>query len=435
VALATKILKHAPILAAALLATGAAWADEPADLFERERLGGELGGLRPYLDARGFKLGIDYSGETLGVVSGGVRRGFVYEGLLDVQLDADLDKAIGWPGGAAHVEALEVHGRGPSADLLGGNLMDVSNIEARQKLRLFTLWLEQSLLDDRLAVRAGQLAVDSEFAISDTAANLLNGTFGWPIVHSANMTGAGPAYPTASPGVRLRGNPAPEVTVLAALFRGNPGGTGCVDDPQLCNPHGTDFSLGGGALWIGELQYAAKLGGSALPGSYKLGGWRETGSFADQRTGASHDGNYGIYAIADQMVWRRAGTEHEGLNLFLRVGAVPDERNLVSWYIDGGFGFTGLFAGRPDDVLTLGVAYGRISGEAADADRDAGPPTPVRDHEAVIELSYAVAIAPWWTLHPDVQYVIHPGGNVLGPDGSDRVRNAWVLGARSSIAF
>ena len=403
---------------------------------ESETLGGDLGGIRTAFAAAGLELGINYVGETLGVVSGGVKRKFIYEGELELSLDADLEKMLGWHGAAAHVSGIAVHGRGPSADLLGGNLMDVSNIEARQVARLYTLWLEQSLLDDRLAIQVGQLAADDEFMVSDTAGNLINGTFGWAVIASANMTQGGPTYPLPTPGVRLRVNPTEDVTILAGVFAGNPGGDGCAGDAQVCNPHGTTFSLSGGALWMAELQYAAKLGASSLPGSYKIGGWHETGAFPNQLTGANDKHNdYGVYGIADQMVWRAPGEGDRGLSLFLRMGFAPEDRNFVSWYVDGGFGFKGPIASRPDDVVTLGVGYGEISGDAADAARLAGPPTPAPDHEAVIELSYVAAITPWWTLQPDLQYVIHPGGKALNPAGTAVIEDALVIGLRTYLAF
>lgn len=434
----TDFTRMAALLSAGawLAAGGAALGAEPDDIFERERLGADMGGVRPALAAAGLELGAEYTGETFGVASGGVRRGLVYDGQLMLSVDADLAKLAGWQSAKVHVSGAQIHGSGPSAELLGGNLMTVSNIEARPNTRLNTLWLEQSAFDEKIAVRLGQLAADDEFVIGDTATHLLNGTFGWPMLTSADMTAGGPAYPLSAPGVRVQVKPINEVAILAAVFSGNPGGEGCTGDPQICNPHGTTFSLGGGALWMTELQYAPKDGALALPGSYKMGAWRETGTFADQFTGLpAHRGNYGVYAIADQMVWRRTGTEDEGVSLFLRLGAAPSDRNLVAWYVDGGFGYKGPFAGRRDDVVAFGVAYGRISGDSADADRAAGSPTPVRDYEAVIEISYKAALAPWWMLQPDVQYVLHPGGTVASPNGSGAIANAVVLGLRTAIAF
>lgn len=421
---------------AGLALVGPAMAAEPEDIFERERLGGDLVGLRPALADMGLDVGVEYSAETFGVASGGARRGLVYEGRLRLSLDADFAALTGWQGAKAHVGAYQIHGPGPSAELLGGNLMTVSNIEARPNTRLNTLWLEQSAFDDAVAIRLGQLAADDEFVISDTATTLLNGTFGWPLLAAADTTAGGPADPLASSGIRLKVKPVGDVVILAAVFAGNPGGEGCTGDPQICNRHGTVFSLGGGALWMAELQYAPIGGALGLPGSYKIGAWRETGAFVDHLTGLpQHRGDYGVYLIADQMVWRRAGTENEGVSLFLRLGGAPSDRNLVAWYVDGGVGYKGPFAGRPDDVIALGIAYARISGDAADADRAAGPPTPVRDYEAVLEISYKAALAPWWSVQPDVQYVLHPGGNVAALNGSAMIRNAVVLGLRTTLAF
>jgi porin len=399
-------------------------------------LAGDLGGLRPTLAAHGIDLGLTYIGESFASVTGGVSRGVVYDGQFGASLDADLAKLAGWPGAKAHVDMLEIHGRGPSAGRLGGNLMTVSNIEARPALRLYTLWLEQNLLDDKLSLRLGQIRADEEFVVSNTAAALINSTFGWPVLAAADATEGGPVYPLAQPGVRLQLKPAADFTLRGAVFSGNPGGQGCLGDPQICNPSGTTFSLGGGTLAIAELEYAANAGKDAkgLPGTYKFGAWRETGTFTDQFTGLRRrSGDWAVYGIADQTVWQPKGGE-QSLSLFMRMAGAPSERNLISWYADGGLGFKAPLPKRPDDLLTLGVAYGKISDDAA-ADRLAGPPTPVRDHEAVIELSYSATVRPGWTLQPDLQYVIHPGGNVLRPGSTQPIGDALLLGVRTTLSF
>jgi porin len=398
---------------------------------------GDLGGLRPALGAHGIELGITYTGEAFGSLTGGVRRGAVHDGQLLASLDADLDKLAGWSGAKAHVDMLEIHGRGPSASLLDGNLMTVSNIEARPALRLYTLWLEQNLLDDKLSLRLGQIRADEEFITSTTAAGLINSTFGWPAIAASDTTEGGPVYPLAQPGVRLQLKPAPDLTLRSAVFSSNPGGRGCLGDPQICNRSGTTFSLSGGTFAIAELEYAANAGKDAkgLPGTYKLGAWRETGTFTDQFTGLrTRNGDWAIYGIADQTVWQPKDSD-EALTIFMRMAGAPSDRNLVTWYADGGFGLKAPLPKRPDDVLTLAFAYGKISEDAAAADRLAGPPTPVRDHEAVIELDYNLAVRPGWTLQPDLQYVIHPGGNVLNPKGSRPIGDALLLGLRTTLTF
>jgi porin len=208
---------------------------------------------------------------------------------------------------------------------------------------------------------------------------------------------------------------------------------------------------------MGEVQYAINQGKKAIgmPGVYKLGGWYATTDFADQRYGVNaagaavllsdptvagplnHTGNWGVYGVADQMVSRSGD---RSLNLFVRAGVSPSNRNLISYYVDGGAGIKGLFPGRADDVLTLGVAYAKISSDASGADQDLlaanGPPQPIRDQEVVFELSYAAQIAPWWILQPDLQYIVHPGGNVPDPNNANAtIANAFIAGVRSTIKF
>jgi porin len=339
-----------------------------------------------------------------------------------------------------------------------GAIADPSSIDAWPTTRLFTAWFQQSLFDDRASLRFGQLAADDEFMTSDTAGGLINATFGWPGLLAADMPSGGPGYPFATPGVRLKVKPNDDLTMLAAVFSGDPAGSDCADENrQKCDRYGTRFSFSGGSLWMGELQYGVNQGKHAigLPGNYKLGVWYATANFADQHygvdgagavvsladptaTGAvNHSGDWGIYGIADQMVWR-GGTR--SLNLFVRGGYSPSDRNLITYYVDGGAGFKGLIPNRNNDVLTFGFAYSKISGDAAALDQDTltlnGPPYPIRDYELAFELSYTAQIAPWWSVQPDLQYIIHPGGNVTNPnDSANTVGDAMLVGMRSTITF
>ncbi|MFZ2467897.1 carbohydrate porin [Parvibaculum sedimenti] len=418
-----------------------AMADEK-NLWEQDTLTGDWGGTRSELADQGIEIGLAYIGEALGDVSGGMKRGWSYEGRAELSLDLDLDKLFGWQGGTAHASAYQIHHTNglPTADYTG-SIGAPSNIEARQATRLFTLWVQQNFLDDAVSIRAGQLAADDEFMTSDTAGNLINGTFGWAGIAAANQTNGGPAYPLATPGVRVAVAPTKSVTVLGAVFSGDPAGEDCFDDAQVCNRHGTTFSMSGGTLWMGEVQYASNQGeGGGLPGVYKLGAWYQTGKFADQRYGFERSNDHGVYAIADQTIWRKG--ESDALSLFARVGGAPSDRNLVSFYADGGLAYKGLIPGRDEDVLAFGAAYAKISGDARDADRDlqllaSDPAYPLRDQETVFELSYTAAVTPWWSVQPDVQYIVHPGGNVENPEDAmgAKIDNALVVGVRTSLTF
>jgi porin len=435
-------------------------AEAPAEpgLWEREKLTGNWGGARTALADKGIEIGINYIGETFGILSGGLRRGATYEGRLDVTIDTDLEKLMGWTGGKTQVRAFQIHnGSNGNAAEYVGSIADPSNIDALATTRLFTAWFQQEF-GPWGSLRIGQLAADDEFLVSTTAGGLINGTFGWATMMAANLPSGGPAYPLATPGVRLQVNPNDRFSLLAAVFSGDPAGKNCTDaNPQSCNRYGTTFSTSGGAFWIGEAQYQVNQGKDAtgLAAAYKLGVWYHSGDFADQRYGIDnatgtvvslalqpdgtleHRHNWGVYGVVDQMVWRSGA---RSASVFVRGGASPSDRNLVSWYVDGGVGFKGPFAARPDDTLTLGVAHSHISKDAAALDDDTlalnGSPYPIRSGETVVELSYIFQVAPWWTVQPDLQYIVRPGGKVPNPDDANQaVENAWLLGMRTTVNF
>lgn len=428
------------------------------DFWTRDVLTGDWGGRRTALEDAGIILGADSIDEILGNVAGGVRRGAIYDGRLEALVTLDLAKLVSWPNATFHANAYQIHGRGLSANDLGNNLLTASNIEATRSTRLFDLWIEQLLWDGAVSVRAGQLAADDEFDISQYASNFINGTFGWPAVRSVDLPSGGPAYPLATPGVRLKYAASKELSLQTGLFNGDPAGAG-MGSPQLRDASGTSFRTNDGSFLTSEANYAINQDSNAtgLPASYKLGLWYHSGMFADQRfdtsgqslaaptsTGvaAKHSGDYGVFSVLDQMVWRRADTADQGLGIFVRFGAAPSDRNLVDLYGDLGVTMKGAIPGRGDDIVGIAFALASISAQAqaldADRQRFTGIASPIRDNESVVEVTYRYQFTPWATLQPDFQFIRHPGGGAApptDPSSTQRIPDAVVLGFRSSIIF
>ena len=383
---------------------------------------------RVALAAIGVTYGANYIGEYYNVSRGGVSNGSSINGRIEGFADIDLEKFAGWTGGAFHVNGYYIHGDGPTAKHTGA-IFPVSSIEALESLRLSELWFEQSLLDDKLKIRFGQMAIDNEFFISDTAGHFLNGTFGWPGIVAANMVQGGPAYPFAAPGVRVQFSPTENVTFLAAVFDSAPADPNAAD-PQRDNRHGTNFRVEDPPLLMVEGQFAYQFG---LPGTLKIGGWKEFNDFADQRTGAVIDGNHGLYAIVDQQIWKNG--DDQGVSVFGRISGSPDKQNLMDFYVDTGIVFSGLVPGRPKDSFGAAFGYGEISKRVRAAQIDAGLPV-LSNYEAVLEVNYTAEILPGWTVVPDFQYIWNPGGKVeqSGKPGS-AVGDAAVFGVRTSISY
>ena len=429
-----------------------------AGVWDRANLLGDPAGIRSRLAAHGITLGLNEQAEWLGNATGGTRRALVAEGLLTMSLGVDMGKAAGLPGGMFNVSAYQIHGRSLSADALGNNLETVSSLEARRGTLLFELWYEQALLHNQLAIRVGQIAADQEFLISQYAGLFTNETFGWSALPSTDLPSGGPVYPLAAPGVRVRYAPRPALAVLVGVFNGDPAGPGA-GVPQARDASGTDFRVRDGVFAIGEVQYIINAGEGAtgLTGTYKLGGWYNSANFLDQRrngsglsladptgltpqTGRRRSGDWSIYAVADQLLWREKGSQDQGIGMFARVMGAPGDRNLVNLYADAGVTWKGLVPGRDSDTAGLAFGIARISDTAAKLDSDiaqfTGQPYPIRRAESVLEFTYQAQIAPWWQVQPDAQYLFNLDGGVPNPrNPAKRLGDAAVFGVRTNVTF
>jgi porin len=400
--------------------------------------------VRKALGRQGVEVGGVYYGESFGNW-GGFDQGVEYDGVLELYMKADMHKLGLWKGLCFHADAFQIHGNSITAANIG-SLMPVSNLEATPSTRLFELWFEQHLFDDKLAIKFGQLAADAEFIISEGAGWFLNGTWGWPSIAASDLPGGGPAYPLATPGVRVKIDPSDKFSLMVGVYNGDPAPHCGSPNPQVCNSDGLDFSLDAPPLLMAEGAYTYNQ--AKLPGTVKVGGWNNFGTFENLRfdsarspiaetghPGMPLDNDWGLYGIVDQLVWRVPNSENPvGVGIFARVVGAPSDRNVVDFYADGGITFTGMIPGRPNDGLAVGFAYTGISEAAHGLDIDLDQPV-ARNYEALIEICYTYEVKPGWTVQPDFQYFFQPGANVPNDDGEGAVKNAAVLGARTSISF
>ncbi|PLZ03798.1 carbohydrate porin [Burkholderia sp. WAC0059] len=422
----------------------------------RQNMLGDMGGIRPWLGKYGVTLDATETSEYLANLRGGLGHGGAYDGLTTITLGVDTSKALGIPGGQFNVSALQIHGTDLSSANLG-TLNTASGIEAQPTTRLWELWYQQSLFHNNMDVKVGQQSIDQEFMVSQYAATFINTMFGWPALPSYDMPSGGPAYPLSALGVRVRGRITPSLTGLAGVFDGDPLG----NNPN--NLSGTNFNLGSSTLFIGELQYSinqpsegdlVSSSNNGLPGTYKLGMWYNNGRFADQRydnTGLSlnnpnttgdplqHHGDYSVYAVADQMVWRPDPDGPRSLGVFARVMGAPGDRNLVSLAANVGIVLKAPFEGRDNDSVGLAATYIKVGNNVHDLDLDYlnnyGGPYGVRTSETTLEATYQFQVTPWWQLQADAQYTFNAGAGQNPNNPSEPLRNTLVVGLRTNITF
>ena len=409
------------LLPASLVIVGGSpcWAQaEPANDEEIDALTGNWGGGRNYLLSRGVDLGLAYTGDVWGNVAGGLEQGIVYLDNWDLTLALDAEALMGWKGGSFFFYFLGNQFGSPS-DLVGDH-QAASNIDAPDTFKLYEAWLEQRF-GSVFSIRAGLYDLNSEFDANEVGGLFINSSQGiGPDFSQAGENGPS-IFPNASLGLRLRLDPTPWLYAQAAVLDGVPG------DPDRPKALAIRFDPNDGALIAVEVGVAPAS--AKAQAHFALGGWHYTARF-DHLTEIDATGNplrlranRGAYLIVEAWGLGEVDDPDQGLGVLLRLGLANAQVNPFLGYTGGAIRYTGLIPGRDADQIGLGVAAvhnGKFMQETMQAD---DPRT-----EIAIEFSAAIELTPWWILHPDVQFIIHPG------TAAD-VQNALLLGLRTEVVF
>lgn len=349
-------------------------------------------------------LQLTYTGEVMGNVSGGVRKGTRYLDNLDIVFEADLERLAGWTGAQLHLYGLYNNGRSISA--FAGDTQAISNIETGvSAFRLYEAWIDQKI-GERMSVKAGLYDLNSEFDSLDAAGLFVSSPHGIGTDFAQSGRNGPSIFPNTSLAARFQVEPAEGWAVRAAVLDGVPG------DPD--RPRRTAIKLGDGdgALLVGEVQAPLK-GGKLL-----LGHWRYTAAFAPNDGSAPAKGNSGTYLRGEIPVVAQGDRRTD---LFARVGMAKGRFNMFDAFASGGVKFAGWIAGRAEDEFGLAVAAAFTS----DSYRAA---TGARAAEVAFEATYRAPVASWLTLQPSVHYIRRPSADPAIP-------NALVVGLRAEASF
>jgi porin len=284
-------------------------------------------------------------------------------------------------------------------------------------VRLSNLYLQQSLLDGRLDVKAGRFATGADFLIAPVDANLVNDTLN-PILDAVQKNVPGvTAPPNTTWGGRVIARPTEALSLSAGAFYSDP-------NLDLLTATGTDFGISGSAgyFFVGEAAYRlnSEKGDAGLPGRYRAGGYYDSNEYASlTNPGRQQTGTYGFFLLGEQMVYRAGGAgSDQGLSIFGAFIYAPQQRiNPLPHFASAGASYRGLVPGRYKDTAGFALYYGGFSCHL-----------PGQTYELVLEWTYAIAVARWLTVQPDLQYVINPGGR-------SSVGNAVVVGAQLAVEF
>lgn len=350
----------------------------------------------------GITAHLTYTGETkfgFGLIPDDAAE---YRGLVELSLDLDTGKLGLWKGGRLFIHAQNGHGH-PVTIAPGGDSLPISDIDARDFTQVSEYGLDQGLLKDRLRLLVGKQNVNNYFCVNDFGGQFLFPSY--TLIPTVPM----PTFPAPALGVSILGRPADGVHLKAGIY----------DGASKIGSLGWDttFDGRGGRFLIVEPGIKTAFGRhGGYGGHYRVGFWYHTGSTPYIRQPDSKSGNYGVYVMADQLIYKEAAAgSGQGLGLFFQLGWAPENRNEVNRYIGTGFSYTGLLPARDQDTLGLGLSYARLTGQ------------PGRAAEIGLvnaELYYSAQINSFLNLQPDIQYFSDPG---TGHGSGWAVNLRWVV--------
>lgn len=381
-----------------------------------------------------------YTAFFMGNVAGGLEQDFAYNHMLFFQLNLDLEKLAGWHGGGIVWSWADNAGSNLSNTI--GNNFQISTDYGPNTFMFNEFYLMQTLMDDKLTLKAGQLSALNEFMASPLYGFYSNLAFcGNPVAVSFNVPVT--VMPAASWGFHAK-YMEPAWYAQAGVYQ--------VSD-RIGKPayHGLDYSMrtGDGTLFFAETGWTPKLFKRSspptagkdsktsvpadevthpgYPGNYKVGGFFSNYTFAAYSGSANQPNMFGLYFLADQMIFQERTDPSQGLYLWSAFTLSPQELIAqMPYFVSGGVQYAGLLPHRDKDRAIFGVAYGSYSDDlgAQQASRN----LPQETYEMVFEWAYQIQVNPWLTVQPDVQYIVNPGA-------TGTIDNALVLGAVVNVSF
>lgn len=289
-----------------------------------------------------------------------------------------------------------------------------SNIETGSRaVRLYEAWVDHTLADGRLSLRAGLYDLNSEFDALDASSLFTNPAHGIGTDFSQSGQSGPSIFPVTSLALRVQYKASETTSVRLAVLDGVPG------DPA--NPKRTAIKLGNGdgALLVGELDQ--KLGNWRLIAGY----WRYTAPFDTFDAPMPQRGAQGAYLRGEGLIAGQA--DGRGLDAFFRLGWADGRFHEVERFASAGLRWREPVIGRSNDQAGIAVIWSGSSARARRALALGGEA--IADYDWAFEATYALALAKWLAVQPSVQYFVDPayerGRKALM--GGLRVTTSWTF--------
>jgi porin len=382
---------------------------------------GDWGGERSCLLEHGVAFDLQYVSDSLGNIEGDQPRRFTSWNRFRGTIDIDFGKLSHKEGLYFHATALWQGGGNLGTYL--GLLSSPSGMSSENTFRLDSWWIEKRWLNERLTARVGQFAGQDFYGSQYDAASFIFEPMGYAL---GNLSTTNESFdPPSTPALEVRVVPVRHLYVKSMVMAG-------VQSPFSQNPTGLVPQFNGTPVSASEIGFTPGKKASSVrafdtvasrkgySGLYQFGASYNPGKFTVPTSTTPRAGNYLLYWMASQAIWRMDRAEAKGLDATLAFDWSPPTVNRNNKLLTAGLRFNEPLPLNFHNTMSLGYVRNNLS-------RQFLPPgAPAWKAEHGVEFNTLLDPLPMLLLQPVVQYYANVGGGV---------HRAVVVGFRTKVEF
>lgn len=383
---------------------------------------GEWGGLRTHLLERGVRFDFQYVSDSLWNIKSDRKERLASWNRVRGTVDLDFGTLVGLRSMYFHATALWQAGGNLGTYL--GLLTSPSGMSSADTFRLDSWWLEKRWFNERLATRAGQFAGQDFYGAQHYAASFIFEPMGYAL---GNLFNTFESFdPPSTPAMEVRVVPFPHFYVKSMVEAED-------REPFAHNPTGLVPQFRGVPVSISELGFTPGKKATSIrafdtvpsrkgySGLYQFGASYNPGKFTRPSSTVPRSGNYLLYWMASQALWRVDPKEARGVDATLAYDWSPPDINRNNTMLTAGLRFNEPLPVNFHNTMSVGYVWNHLSRQFPT------PGTlPTRTEQAV-EFNTLLDVAPMLLLQPVIQYFANAGGTTTS--------RAVVFGFRTKVEF
>jgi porin len=387
----------------------------------RGHLGGDWGGTRSGLEERGVRFDLQYISDSLWNIKSEKRERLASWNRFRGSVDIDFGTLVHQQGLYFHATAVWQTGANVGSYL--GTLTGPSGMASGNTFRLDSWWLEKRWLNERLTGRVGQFAGQDFYGAQHDAASFIFEPMGYAL---GNLFTNYESYdPPSTPAMEVRVVPMRYLYVKSMVEAEDRA-------PYAHNLTGFVPQFRGVPVSISEIGFTPGKKASSVrafdtvesrkgySGLYQFGASYNPGKFMSPTSTTPRSGNFLLYWMASQALWRVDPSRGKGLDGTFAYDWSPADVNRNNREFTAGLRFNEPIPVQVHNTASIGYVQNSLSSQFL--------PHGVASWKAerALECNVLLDVAPMLLLQPVVQYYTNVGG------GSHR---AVVFGFRTKVEF